>query len=85
MLLQWEAIMHHLTHSNEAISLSRLSRSHTPTRTDGTLMVFFFSLCFFKQLQVQWECINPKYKVKKKNYKNSGIVILNQCKVICSS
>lgn len=32
-------------------------------------------------LQVQWECINPKYKVKKKNYKNSGIVILNQCKV----
>lgn len=32
-------------------------------------------------LQVQWECINPKYKVKKKNYKNSGIVILNLCKV----
>ncbi|XP_036848444.1 copine-4 isoform X4 [Manis javanica] len=31
--------------------------------------------------QVQWECINPKYKVKKKNYKNSGIVILNLCKV----
>ncbi|XP_054374601.1 copine-4 isoform X2 [Molothrus ater] len=31
--------------------------------------------------QVQWECINPKYKAKKKNYKNSGIVILNQCKV----
>ncbi|KAJ8004880.1 hypothetical protein DPEC_G00140890 [Dallia pectoralis] len=32
--------------------------------------------------QVQWECINPKYKTKKKNYKNSGIVILNQCKII---
>ncbi|XP_006635592.1 copine-4 isoform X2 [Lepisosteus oculatus] len=31
--------------------------------------------------QMQWECINPKYKVKKKNYKNSGIVILNQCKI----
>uniref|UniRef100_F7AUE1 Copine-4 n=1 Tax=Xenopus tropicalis TaxID=8364 RepID=F7AUE1_XENTR len=31
--------------------------------------------------QVQWECINPKYKMKKKNYKNSGIVILNQCKI----
>uniref|UniRef100_A0A8C4TQB6 Copine-4 n=2 Tax=Falco TaxID=8952 RepID=A0A8C4TQB6_FALTI len=31
--------------------------------------------------QVQWECINPKYKAKKKNYKNSGIVILNQCKI----
>ncbi|KAM9723782.1 LOW QUALITY PROTEIN: copine-4-like [Menidia menidia] len=32
--------------------------------------------------QVQWPCINPKYKTKKKNYKNSGIIILNQCKVI---
>ncbi|XP_070095171.1 copine-4 isoform X1 [Equus caballus] len=31
--------------------------------------------------QVQWECINPKYKAKKKNYKNSGVVILNQCKI----
>ncbi|XP_058232188.1 copine-4 isoform X3 [Hemibagrus wyckioides] len=33
-------------------------------------------------LKVQWECINPKYKIKKKNYRNSGIVILNQCKII---
>ncbi|KAF0031992.1 hypothetical protein F2P81_016547 [Scophthalmus maximus] len=32
--------------------------------------------------QVQWPCINPKYTVKKKNYRNSGIVILNQCKII---
>ncbi|XP_041843492.1 copine-4 [Melanotaenia boesemani] len=32
--------------------------------------------------QVQWPCINPKYKVKKKNYRNSGIVILSQCKII---
>ncbi|KAK7879096.1 hypothetical protein WMY93_034122, partial [Mugilogobius chulae] len=32
--------------------------------------------------QVQWPCINHKYKVKKKNYRNSGIVILSQCKVI---
>uniref|UniRef100_A0AAV2MEN3 C2 domain-containing protein n=1 Tax=Knipowitschia caucasica TaxID=637954 RepID=A0AAV2MEN3_KNICA len=32
--------------------------------------------------QVQWPCINHKYKVKKKNYKNSGIIILSQCKVI---
>ncbi|XP_064411004.1 copine-4 isoform X2 [Latimeria chalumnae] len=31
--------------------------------------------------QVQWECINPKYRAKKKNYKNSGIVILNLCKI----
>lgn len=34
-------------------------------------------LCF----QVQWLCINSKYKAKKKNYKKSGIVILNHCKV----
>ncbi|XP_028984172.1 copine-4 [Betta splendens] len=32
--------------------------------------------------QMQWPCINPKYRTKKKNYKNSGIVILNQCKII---
>ncbi|KAG7458044.1 hypothetical protein MATL_G00233700 [Megalops atlanticus] len=32
--------------------------------------------------QVQWECINPKYQIKKKNYRNSGVVILNQCKII---
>ncbi|XP_029445193.1 copine-4 isoform X2 [Rhinatrema bivittatum] len=31
--------------------------------------------------QIQWECINPKYKAKKKTYKNSGIVILNHCKI----
>ncbi|XP_072268421.1 copine-4 [Pyxicephalus adspersus] len=31
--------------------------------------------------QVQWECINPKYRMKKKNYKNSGIVILSHCKI----
>lgn len=35
-------------------------------------------ICF----QVQWLCINSKYKAKKKNYKNSGIIILNQCKVM---
>uniref|UniRef100_UPI00358E44A1 copine-4 n=1 Tax=Myxine glutinosa TaxID=7769 RepID=UPI00358E44A1 len=31
--------------------------------------------------QVQWDCVNPKYKVKRKNYKNSGIVMLTQCKI----
>lgn len=34
--------------------------------------------CFW---QIQWECINPKYQVKKKNYRNSGMVILTLCKV----
>ncbi|KAF3833791.1 hypothetical protein F7725_024995 [Dissostichus mawsoni] len=28
------------------------------------------------------ECINPKYQMKKKNYRNSGVVILNHCKII---
>uniref|UniRef100_A0A8C1T6Q1 Copine IVb n=1 Tax=Cyprinus carpio TaxID=7962 RepID=A0A8C1T6Q1_CYPCA len=32
--------------------------------------------------QIQWECINPKYQVKKKNYRNSGMVILTMCKII---
>ncbi|KAK7898672.1 hypothetical protein WMY93_019525 [Mugilogobius chulae] len=32
--------------------------------------------------QIQWECINPKYQVKKKNYRNSGMVMLNHCKII---
>ncbi|XP_077051643.1 copine-4 isoform X2 [Siphateles boraxobius] len=32
--------------------------------------------------QIQWECINPKYQVKKKNYRNSGTVILTLCKII---
>ena len=31
--------------------------------------------------QIQWECINPKYQIRKKNYRNSGVVILNHCKV----
>uniref|UniRef100_A0A8C4K1Z4 Copine 7 n=1 Tax=Dromaius novaehollandiae TaxID=8790 RepID=A0A8C4K1Z4_DRONO len=25
--------------------------------------------------KVQWDCLNPKYKLKKRNYKNSGVVI----------
>ncbi len=31
--------------------------------------------------QLQWPCINPKKKAKKKNYKNSGTVYLTSCKV----
>uniref|UniRef100_A0A8C4NEL5 Copine 4 n=1 Tax=Eptatretus burgeri TaxID=7764 RepID=A0A8C4NEL5_EPTBU len=43
------------------------------------------SLCccdYERQLKVQWDCINPKYKAKKKRYKNSGVVVLSQCKII---
>lgn len=32
-------------------------------------------------IKVSWECINPKYKLKKKNYKNSGVVMLSELKV----
>lgn len=32
-------------------------------------------------LQVQWDCMNPKYKIKKRNYKNSGVVVLLDLKV----
>uniref|UniRef100_A0A8B9DB13 Copine 7 n=1 Tax=Anser cygnoides TaxID=8845 RepID=A0A8B9DB13_ANSCY len=31
--------------------------------------------------QVQWECMNPKYKIKKRNYKNSGVVVLLDLKI----
>ena len=31
--------------------------------------------------QREFECINPKKQKKKKNYKNSGIIILRSCKV----
>ncbi|KAJ4947357.1 hypothetical protein JOQ06_009393 [Pogonophryne albipinna] len=31
--------------------------------------------------KVTWDCVNPKYKLKKRNYKNSGVVILSNLKV----
>lgn len=31
--------------------------------------------------QLEFECINPKKQRKKKNYKNSGVIILRACKV----
>lgn len=35
-------------------------------------------------LQLELECINPKKQKKKKNYKNSGIIIVKSCKVSMS-
>ncbi|KAI4873860.1 hypothetical protein NFI96_012989 [Prochilodus magdalenae] len=32
-------------------------------------------------VEVEFECINPKKQKKKKNYKNSGIIILKSCKI----
>ncbi|XP_067352635.1 copine-7 isoform X3 [Channa argus] len=31
--------------------------------------------------KVTWDCVNPKYKQKKRNYKNSGVVILTDLKL----
>ncbi|XP_078256981.1 copine-7 isoform X2 [Rhinoraja longicauda] len=31
--------------------------------------------------KVHWDCVNPKYKAKKRHYKNSGTVILKDCKL----
>ncbi|KAK2085745.1 hypothetical protein P7K49_037045 [Saguinus oedipus] len=31
--------------------------------------------------QAQWDCVNPKYKQKRRNYKNSGVVVLADLKV----
>ncbi|XP_010842291.1 PREDICTED: copine-7-like [Bison bison bison] len=38
----------------------------------------------FGEDQAQWDCVNSKYKQKKRNYKNSGVVILADLKVSLS-
>lgn len=59
-------------------------------KVSGQIGVFVF--VFFKSrswcvescaslLKVMWDCVNPKYKQKKRNYKNSGVVILSELKV----
>ena len=40
-----------------------------------------FFLLSMSILKVSWDCVNPKYKQKKRNYKNSGVVILSDLKV----
>lgn len=42
---------------------------------------FFLSLSLVLLLQVEFDCINPKKQKKKKNYKNSGVIIVKLCKV----
>ncbi|XP_019498151.1 PREDICTED: copine-7 isoform X7 [Hipposideros armiger] len=36
----------------------------------------------FREGQAQWDCMNTKYKQKKRNYKNSGVVILADLKAL---
>ncbi|GAB1293768.1 Copine-7 [Apodemus speciosus] len=38
----------------------------------------------FEEEQAQWDCVNAKYKQKKRNYKNSGVVILTDLKGVTS-
>lgn len=41
-----------------------------------------WSFCLSMSLsQAQWDCVNAKYKQKKRNYKNSGVVVLADLKV----
>uniref|UniRef100_A0A2K6F536 Copine 7 n=1 Tax=Propithecus coquereli TaxID=379532 RepID=A0A2K6F536_PROCO len=35
----------------------------------------------FAEDQAQWDCVNAKYKQKKRNYKNSGVVVLADLKL----
>nr|XP_020138420.1 copine-7 isoform X3 [Microcebus murinus] len=38
----------------------------------------------FAEDQAQWDCVNAKYKQKKRNYKNSGVVVLADLKIHCT-
>lgn len=56
---------------------------------DAINCCFSFIVCLFLTFnslpsKVSWDCVNLKYKQKKRNYKNSGVVILTDLKVgIC--
>lgn len=43
--------------------------------------LFYASLPPLRRLQVEFDCINPKKQKKKKNYKNSGVIVVKLCKV----
>lgn len=44
-------------------------------------LLLLFSVFHLLLFKVSWDCMNPKYKQKKRNYKNSGVVILTDLKV----
>lgn len=47
----------------------------------GLLFLFYLDSC--PLLQAEFECVNPK-KLRKKNYKNSGIICIKHCQVTLS-
>uniref|UniRef100_A0A672HYT2 Copine-2 n=1 Tax=Salarias fasciatus TaxID=181472 RepID=A0A672HYT2_SALFA len=50
--------------------------------TPSSLLRFLCETVFsFKMHIVEFDCINPKKQKKKKNYKNSGIIIVKSCKM----
>lgn len=44
-------------------------------------LLLLFSVFHLLLFKVSWDCMNPKYKQKKRNYKNSGVVILTDLKL----
>lgn len=47
--------------------------------------IFCFLIIVFFFFQVRWDCINPKKQQKKKNYKNSGVIVLDSIRVKTNS
>jgi len=45
------------------------------------MFLLFLLLSPSLSLQVEFDCINPKKQKKKKNYKNSGVIVVKSCKV----
>lgn len=46
------------------------------------ILLLWVGFCLSLSLsQAQWDCVNAKYKQKKRNYKNSGVVVLADLKV----
>uniref|UniRef100_A0AAQ5X484 C2 domain-containing protein n=1 Tax=Amphiprion ocellaris TaxID=80972 RepID=A0AAQ5X484_AMPOC len=50
----------------------------------GTITMLHPDTCMvcFLSSQAEFECINSKKKQKKKGYKNSGVIIVKQCKIV---
>lgn len=48
-------------------------------------LVFIPDIHLYGIYQAEFECINGKKKQNKKGYKNSGVIMIKQCKVIFSA
>uniref|UniRef100_A0A8D2ZJJ4 Copine-3 n=1 Tax=Scophthalmus maximus TaxID=52904 RepID=A0A8D2ZJJ4_SCOMX len=59
----------------KSIKVNTLTHTHTHTHVSLNPMCLSSS-------QAEFECINSKKKQKKKGYKNSGVIVIKQCKVV---